>query len=264
MEPQFMETVLEVERAVKRRYAGSMLGPLDLHLAPGRVLGIMGPHRAGKTTLLRMLWGFLRPDAGRITVFGRTPHLEQVEVRLRTGYVARSSSYHAGMTGRRFLEFVSAFYPTWDWKHARRLVESFGVEPAKAIEHMSGAGRTKLAMVAALTHQPRLLILDEPTAGLDPGPRREILDRIRSIADDDGTGIVLSTAIPDDIGRIADSVLMLRGPHDGGIRPVSRHDRPPPPEQAGESVSRFHLSRRSLSRHWADRLSGTAPPVPAR
>ena len=201
--------VFQFEQTVKKRGDDFVLGPLDLHLSPGEILGVMGPNGAGKTTLLRLLWGFLRPDAGRVSVFGRTPHLEQVWIRLRAGYLPESLQFYDWMTVDRFLSFMAGFYPSWDWGHAFELLEQFGITPARTIGTLSKSNRVKLGLLAAVAHRPKLLILDEPTSGLDPLIRIDILHFLRCSAEENQTGIVLSSHVSDDLDRIADSVLML-------------------------------------------------------
>ena len=201
--------IFQLEQTVKRRGDDFTLGPVDAHLAPGEILGVMGPNGAGKTTLLRMLWGFLRPDEGSVLVFDRVPHLEQVWIRMRAGYMTESPNFYEWMTGTRFLEFMAGFYPTWDWKRAHQLTELFDLEVEKTIGALSKGNRAKLNLIAALTHRPRLLVLDEPTSGLDPVVRTEILDALRRCTVEEETGIVLSSHVSDDLDRIADTVLML-------------------------------------------------------
>src|SRR5947207_6795900 len=108
-----METI-RTEQLSKSFKGVFQLGPLDLRVEPGEVLGIMGPNGAGKTTLLRLLWGFMRPDSGRISVFGLQPHLEQVKVRLRAGYLSEHPAFYPTFTAQEFLRFIGNFYDQWD------------------------------------------------------------------------------------------------------------------------------------------------------
>ena len=207
--------IFQLDQVTKHRGGGFTLGPLDLHLSPGEILGVMGPNGAGKTTLLKMLWGFLRPDGGRVSVFGRSPHLEQVWIRLRAGYMSESPNFYGWMTARRFLAFIAGFYPSWDWQQANRLLEEFGLNGDRKVEELSKGNRIKLGLVAAVAHRPKLLILDEPTAGLDPLVRVDILDFLENLVRHEGAGIVMSSHVSDDLDRIADSVLML---HEGTVK----------------------------------------------
>ncbi|HYR87331.1 MAG TPA: ABC transporter ATP-binding protein [Terriglobia bacterium] len=203
-----METV-RTEQLSKSFKGVFRLGPLDLRVAPGEILGIMGPNGAGKTTLLRLLWGFMRPDSGSISVFGMQPHLEQVKVRLRAGYMSENPQSYFALTGRQFLRFVGNFYEGWDGSRTDRLLEKFGVPSNLKIEKLSKGNRIKLAMVSAVGHRPALLMLDEPTSGLDPLARLEILHFLKSLAQEESVSILLSSHISDDLDLIADSVLML-------------------------------------------------------
>ncbi len=201
--------ILRLEGAVKKRGHQFTLGPIDLRLAPGEILGVTGPGGAGKTTLLRLLWGFLRPDAGRVSVFGRKPHLEQVWVRTRAGYSGAPADLHDWMTGTGFLEFTAGFYPSWDWDRARQLSRRFGLELDRKVGALSRRGRAKLGLVAALTHRPHLLLLDEPVTRMAGSARSEMLGLIRRVAVEDRTGVVLSSRAPEHLGPIADAVLTL-------------------------------------------------------
>ena len=185
------------------------LGPIDVQVAAGEVLGIMGPTGAGKTTLLKLMWGFLRPDKGSISVFHQQPHLNQVSVRLRAGYLAEAPSFYAGITARRRLDFVSTFYEGWDAARAGELLDRFGIDPDLPVDQMSRGVQMKLALVAAVGHNPFLLLLDEPIAGLDPPARRDVLGFLRDLATKHGVGIVLTSQVSDDLDNLAGSVLLL-------------------------------------------------------
>ncbi len=203
-----METI-RTEQLIKSFKNTFRLGPLDLHVSPGEILGVMGPNGAGKTTLLRLLWGFLRPDAGAISVFGMRPHLEQVKVRLRAGYLAENPQFYYALTATQFLRFIGNFYDRWDEVRAGRLLDQFGVHPDLKIEQLSKGARVKLGLISAVVHRPELLILDEPTSGLDPLVRLDILRFLKRLAAEENVSVLLASHISDDLDQIADSVLML-------------------------------------------------------
>jgi ABC-2 type transport system ATP-binding protein len=203
-----MET-LRTEQLYKTYKGVFRLGPLDLRVAPGEILGVMGPNGAGKTTLLRLLWGFIQPDEGKISVFGMQPHLEQMRVRLKAGYLSENPNFYSAFTARQFLRFVGNFYEGWDESRTIRLLDQFGVFPDQKIEKLSRGNRIKVGLVSAVGHRPALLILDEPTAGLDPVVRLDILRFLALLAREEDVSILLSSHISDDLDQIADSILML-------------------------------------------------------
>jgi len=185
------------------------LGPFDLRVEPGAIVGVIGHKDAGKTTLLRLLWGFIRPDRGIVEIFGMKPHLSQMQIRLRAGYVAQHTWYYPELSVAQFLRFIGNFYPQWDWERTDSLLHPFDLEPEMRIGALSLAGRRKLGLIAALGHRPSLLILDEPTAGLTDGMRDDILKFLRRLAREDKVTIVVSSHISDEFDQFADGVLTL-------------------------------------------------------
>src|SRR6476660_9391926 len=140
--------IIRVESLTKRQ-GHFKLGPVNLQLAPGEILGIMGRKGSGKTTLLQILWGFARPDSGKVAVFELAPHLHQVSIRLRAGYLSQAPKFYEWMTARQFLQFMSRFYDNWDQAHADSLLEHFDIDGAHLIRNLSKGNRLKLGLVAA-------------------------------------------------------------------------------------------------------------------
>ncbi len=193
-----------------RKSVGSFrLGPLDLRVEPGAIVGVVGPKDAGKTTLMRLLWGFSRPDRGIVEVYGMKPHLKQMEVRLRAGYMAEFTWYYPELSIAQFLTFIGNFYPQWDQTRTNSLLERFDLTGEMKIESLSLTGRRTVGLIAALGHRPSLLILDQPTAGIDASVRNDMLDFLRQLSREDKVTIVLSSQVPDEFDRIADGVLTL-------------------------------------------------------
>ena len=197
-------------RGLTKRFPGFQLGPLDVDLEPGTVLALIGPNGAGKTTTLNCMAGLVIPDEGGTEVFGIPVHPARSEFRHEVGYVGEENGFFQRWTARRNLDFMADLMPGWSHDRARKLVERFALPMDKPVNNLSRGNRTKLALVAALAHGPRLLLLDEPTAGLDPVVRAEVLDVLWEITEDGGHAVLYSTHVLSDISRLADELAFLR------------------------------------------------------
>ena len=193
-----------------KRYPGFQLGPLDLDLEPGTVLALVGPNGAGKTTTLNCMAGLITPDEGGTEVFGLPANPSQPDYRLEVGYVGEESGFFQRWSVARNLEFLASFIPDWSHERARTLIERFALPMDKPVSRLSRGNRTKLDLVAALAHGPRLLLLDEPTAGLDPVVRSEVLDVLWETTEDGQHAVLYSTHVLADINRLADELVFLR------------------------------------------------------
>ena len=193
-----------------RKSVGSFrLGPLDLRVEPGAIVGVIGEKDAGKTTLMRLLWGFSRPDRGILEVYGMKPTSETDGNTLRAGYMAEFTWYYPELSIAQFLSFIGKFYPQWDQTRTNSLLERFELTGEMKIESLSLTDRRTVGLIAALGHRPSLLILDQPTAGIDASVRNNMLDFLRQLSREDKVTIVLSSQVPDEFDRIADGVLTL-------------------------------------------------------
>ncbi len=150
------------------------------------------------------------PDEGGTEVFGAPVHPARTEYRRDVGYVGEESGFFQRWTAGRNLDFLAELLPGWSHDRARRLVERFALPLDKPVNKLSRGNRTKLALVAALAHGPRLLLLDEPTAGLDPVVRAEVLDVLWEITEDGEHAVLYSTHVLSDINRLADELAFLR------------------------------------------------------
>jgi ABC-2 type transport system ATP-binding protein len=193
-----------------KQWPGFQLGPLDLTLEPGTVLALVGPNGAGKTTTLNCIAGLLVPDGGGTEVFGHPVHPPETKYRRLIGYVGEENGFFQGWKASRNLEFLAKAMPGWSKDRVRSLAERLGLPLDKPVNKLSRGNRTKLALVAALAHAPRLLLLDEPTAGLDPVVRAEVLDVLWEITEDGEHAVLYSTHVLSDINRIADELAFLR------------------------------------------------------
>ena len=179
---------------------------LDLEVPRGKIYGFLGRNGAGKTTTIRMLMGILKPDAGQIEFFGEATRRTTIPLKRRIGYVSQSQNFYPWMTARQLGNFVSSFYPTWDAKEYDRLLRVLELPFDRRSSQLSGGMRMKLALALALAHHPDLLILDEPTAGLDPVAQREFLEIVRNQSRNHGRTTLFSTHRIDEVERAADKV----------------------------------------------------------
>ena len=185
------------------------LGPLDLDLEPGTVLGFVGPNGAGKTTSIQCLVGLIRADSGQMAVFGRPNNLNRPGWKLDIGYVGDIQVFYERWTGQKNLDFLSQFYPNWSQERASELAKRFNLPLSKRAKDMSTGNRMKLSLVAALAHSPRLLLLDEPTSGIDPVVRAEVLDVLFEILESGDRAIFYATHILPEISRLADELAFI-------------------------------------------------------
>lgn len=204
-----------------KTYSGFQLGPLSLDLEPGTVLGYIGPNASGKTTTFHCITGLERADGGRVDFFGKPNDPERPDWKLDIGYVGDRHAFFEGWSGEKNLAFRSRFYPGWSPELARDLARRFNLPLDKKAKDLSTGNRVKLSLVSALAHSPRLLLLDEPTTGLDPVVRKEVLDALFEVLESGERSILYATHILPDISRIADELaflidgkLMMRCPKD--------------------------------------------------
>jgi len=204
-----------------KTYPEFQLGPIDLDLEPGVVLGYVGPNASGKTTTFHCMMGLARPKSGRIEIFGRENSNRSPEWKLDVGYVGDLHVFHEGWTAEEHLRLRSQFYPGWSASRAADLAKRFDLPLGKKVKALSSGNRVKLSLVSALAHSPRLLLLDEPTSGLDPVVRREVLDALFEVLEDGERSIFYATHILPDISRLADELAFLSA---GKIIQRSRKD----------------------------------------
>lgn len=203
--------VIRTEQITKRYGRQTAVDGVDLKVPEGKVFALMGRNGAGKTSLIRMLLGLTPISGGRAEVLGLDSAKKSVEVRARVGYVPEAHHMYRWMTVAEIVRFTAAFYPTWNDALCAELLRKFNLDPAKRIKELSRGMVAKTALTLALAHEPRLLILDEPTDGLDAVVRKEFLESIVSVAADEGRTVVISSHLLQDVERVADRVALMDG-----------------------------------------------------
>lgn len=201
-------------QGLEKKYPGFELGPLDLVVEPGTVVGLVGPNGAGKSTTLKCITGIVDPSAGASEIFGRPNRPDDPIWKREVGYVGEEHGFFGRWTAEKNLRAIGRLQPSWSEEKAHRMVDRFELPLATRVADLSKGSRAKLALISALGHGPRLLLLDEPTSGLDPLVRSEVLDTLWEMLEDGESAILYSTHVLSDISRLADELVFL---HDGQI-----------------------------------------------
>jgi ABC-2 type transport system ATP-binding protein len=188
------------------------LDRVDLRVEPGTVCGLLGPNGAGKTTLLRLLLGLVRPDAGRIDLFGRTPEPASAPGFYRVAGFVEEPRFYPYLSARRTLELLARLDGGTSSGRVAELLDLVGLsqQADKRVGAYSTGMRQRLGLAAALLSSPRLLLLDEPTTGLDPAGAREVRALVRELADE-GVAVLLSSHDMDEVADVCSRVTILAG-----------------------------------------------------
>ena len=209
-------------QGVTKNYDEFHLGPIDLSLEPGIVLGFVGPNGSGKSTTMHLLMGLIRPKAGEIKIWGQPNSLHHPSWKHQVGYVGDVHVFYEQWSAEKNLKFLSQFYPKWSDAWVDSLCRRFDMPLKTKAKKLSTGNRVKLSLIAALAHRPRLLLLDEPTSGLDPVVRADVLDVLFEIVEDGNHSIFYSTHILSDISRLTDELAFIK---DGSIASrVPKHE----------------------------------------
>lgn len=204
--PPAPEPILQVSGLQRSFGKFQAVDDLNLTVNRGEIYGFLGVNGAGKTTTVRMLLGIIAPSGGTIELFGETSRRTSLKQKQRIGYVSQEQVFYPWMNAQMVGKFVGGLYPTWDKEEYFRLLKVLEVPTDRKASQLSGGMRMKLALALALAPRPELLILDEPTAGLDPVARREFLEIIQHQSRDHGRTIFFSTHLLDEVERTADRI----------------------------------------------------------
>ena len=205
-----MEAILET-LDLGKKYRGFSLEDINLSIPRGQIWGLIGPNGAGKTTTIRLIMNAIKPDSGRISVFGLDPRRNEREIKDKIAYVGEEHNFYGNKTVAWTGKFYSSFFSRWETNRFQKFLTDFEISRTKRTRDLSKGQKAKLSLALALSHQPQLAILDEPTAGMDPIVRREVLDILAGFTEDQDRSVIISSHITDDIARIADVITFLIG-----------------------------------------------------
>ena len=203
------EPVVAIDNLSRRFGSKAALDDVSLAAPKGSVFGLVGENGAGKSTLIKHILGLWRAVTGAVRVFGMNPVSNPVAVLGRIGYLSEQPDLPDWMRVREFMRYTQAFYPKWDADYAEQLRQQFGLDPAARLRVLSKGQRAKLGLLAAQAHRPDLLLLDEPSSGLDPVVRNDILTAIIRAVADEGRTVFFSSHLLDEIERVSDHIAML-------------------------------------------------------
>ena len=194
---------------VEKTYGNFTLGPVDLEIEPGYVVAVVGPNGSGKSTLFRMLMNLAHPDAGTVRLFGGGYPDDEVAIKQKMGYVPESAVGHDEMSAKSLGRFVSHWYPAWNQRFYEKLLDRSGIDPDKKFSRLSKGMQRRLSFALAAATGAELLLLDEPTDGVDPFARREMLDDIVAHVQDGERTALIATHVMEEVRRVADYVAFL-------------------------------------------------------
>jgi ABC-2 type transport system ATP-binding protein len=229
------KAVLRTDQLQKSFSGKEVLRGLNIEIAPGTVLGLLGANGSGKTTLIKCALGLLRPTSGSASIFGEDSWNLSAAAKARLGYVPQEVTSYPWMRVRQVIAYTAAFYPRWNQAFVATLCERWHVPLEDRVGTLSTGQLQTVGIVLALGHQPELLVLDEPVASLDPSARRQFLRTLMELLEDHQQSILFSTHITSDLERVAQKVAILG---DGKIRFYGELD------ELKDRVKRLRISAR--------------------
>jgi ABC-2 type transport system ATP-binding protein len=202
------DPVVDLE-GVDKAYPFFQLHDVGLRLAAGQIMGFVGPNGAGKSTTIRILMGLVGQDRGRVRVLGHAMPAAQAKAKCQIGFVSEDMGLYGQTTLAWHMNLVAAIYPGWDAGYADTLLQRFNLRPEQAVKGLSHGERVKATLLLALARRPRLLVLDEPTTGLDPVARHEVLAELMEVVRDEARSVLFSSHNTRDVEQISDHITFL-------------------------------------------------------
>jgi len=202
--------VVEINHLCRQFGSTEALSDITLNLERGVVYGLVGANGAGKTTLIKHIMGLLRCQSGSVRVFGKDPVRDPEDALAHIGYLSEQRDIPDWMTITEFCDFVHAFYPRWDNDYANELLNTFSLDGNKKIADLSRGMRAQVALIGAVAHKPDLLVLDEPSSGLDAIVRKDILNAVVRTISEEGRTVLFSSHLLEEVERLSDHVIMIQ------------------------------------------------------
>ncbi len=207
--PSSADAVVAITGLSRRFGDKTALDNVSLYVPRGGVFGLVGENGAGKTTLIKHILGLLRAETGSVRVFGLDPVADPVGVLGQIGYLSEEPDLPGWMRVEELIRYTRAFYPKWDPEYAEKLRAQFGLNPESRLNTLSKGQQAKAGLLIAQAHRPELLLLDEPSSGLDPIVRHDILEAVIRTVADEGRTVFFSSHLLEEIERVSDHIAML-------------------------------------------------------
>jgi ABC-2 type transport system ATP-binding protein len=196
---------------VGKDYPMFSLRDISLEILQGEIAGFIGPNGAGKSTTIRIIMGLIYQDRGEVHVLGHEMPADQVAAKWHIGFASDDMRLYGSCTLDWHMRFLRSIFPDWDQPYAEALLKRFGLRAAHRVKGLSHGQRVKAALLLVLARRPRLLVLDEPTTGLDPVVRHEVLRELTDVLRDDGRSVLFSSHNTHDIEQVADRITFIDG-----------------------------------------------------
>ena len=196
-------------RGIAKSYKHFRLNNIDLEIEPGTVNGLIGPNGAGKSTIMRIMMGLVTPDQGTVSVLGQPISSREASAKQDIGYFSDDMRLYKSESIAFHMQFVRSLFPGWDEDYAQQLLDRFGLIAQQKVKGLSHGQRVKTLLLLILARRPRLLILDEPTNGLDPVARQEVLSELMQIVNDEMRTILYSSHNTQDVEQISDTITFI-------------------------------------------------------
>ncbi len=205
-----MNSIVQLDHVTRSFGSKLALNDVSLKVDQGTVLGLVGENGSGKTTILKHVLGLLKPNTGTVSVFGMDPARQPVPVLAQIGYLSEEDILPGWMRGYELQRYMQGFYPTWDQEYADQLAKEFRLDLYAKLSTLSKGQRARAGLMAALAYRPPLIVLDEPSSGLDPIVRHDILSVIVRTIAEEGRTVILSSHHLAEVDRLADNVALVK------------------------------------------------------